>query len=124
MSFMFLCIMLPCIWTERNKDLYLLFCIVYIYMYIQMVSVVVYHITYNQSSLIKRFFFSVPMKMIIISERSNCMTKASSVTESYLQNFNHNFFCSSRYTRELSFFTNDYAKRTFDVCDLLYYRIV
>ena len=57
----------------------------------QMVSVVVYHITYNHCSL-KKFFFSVAMKMIIISERNNCMTKASSVTDSYLQNFNHNFF--------------------------------
>ena len=104
MSLMSLCIMLPCIFTERNKCPY---CIVYIYM--QIVSLLVYHITCNHCSL-KKVFFSVPMKMFIISERSNCMTKASSVTDSYLQNF---FFCQSRYT----FFTNDCP--TFDVCDIM-----
>ena len=44
----------------------------------QIVSLLVYHITCNCPS--------VPMKMFIISKRSNCMNKASSVTDSYLQN--------------------------------------
>ena len=66
---------------------------------------------YMYPLFIKKVFFSVSMKTFIISERRNCMNKASSVTDSYLQNF---FFLSK------SFFTNDCPKRTFGVCDLLY----
>ena len=54
--------------------------------YMQIVSLLVHHITYNHCSL-KKFFFSVSMKIFIISERSNCMNKASSVTDINLQNF-------------------------------------
>ena len=53
--------------------------------YMQIVSLLVHHITGNHCSL-KKF-----LKTFIISERSNCMNKASSVTDSYLQNF---FFLS------------------------------
>ena len=69
--------------------------------YMQIVSLLVHHFTCNHCSL-KKLFFSVSMKIFIISERSNCMNKASSVTGSYLQNFFF-FFGQSRYT----FFTND-----------------
>ena len=106
MSLMSLCIMLPCILNERNKCPY---CNVYIYM--QIVSLLAHHFTSNHCSL-KKFFFSVSMKIFILSERSNCMNIASFVMGSYLQNF---FFCQSRYT----FFTNDCPKRTFDACHLL-----
>ena len=54
--------------------------------YMQIVSLLVHHITCNHCSL-KKVFFSVSMKTFIISERSNCMNKASSVTDSYSQNF-------------------------------------
>ena len=81
--------------------------------YLQIVPLLVYLITCNHCLFKKKgLFFSLPMKMFIISERSNCMNKASSVTNSYLQNFF--FFCQSRCT-----FSTNFPKRTFDVCDLL-----
>ena len=80
MSLMSLSLMLPCILTERNKGPY---CNVY---NMQIESLLVHHITCNHC-LLKKFFFSVSMKIFIISERSSCMNKASSVTDSYLQNF-------------------------------------
>ena len=50
---------------------------------------------YMKPLFIKKVFFSVSMKIFIISERSNCMNKASSATGSYLQNFF--FFSKSIY---------------------------
>ena len=56
----------------------------------QIVSLIlIYHITCDHCSLKKN---PVPMKMFIISDRNNCMNKASSVTDSSLQNFNQIFF--------------------------------
>ena len=72
MSLVSLCIMFPCILTEEINA-----CIV-LSIYLQIVSLLVYPITCNHCSL-KMFFFSVPMKMFIISETSNCMNKVSSL---------------------------------------------
>ena len=41
--------------------------------YMQIVSLLIHHITCNRCSLKSCFFFSVSMKIFIISERSNCM---------------------------------------------------
>ena len=65
--------MFPCILTEEINARIVLS------LYLQIVSLLVYLITCNHCSLKNVVVFSVPMKMFIISEKSNCMNKVSSL---------------------------------------------
>ena len=65
MSLMSLCIMLPCILTERNKCPY---CNIVVSIYMQIVSLLVQHITCNHCSL-KSFFFCFDEDIHIFREK-------------------------------------------------------